>query len=336
MRISKCNLSVKQHRRGSIGHVTARQTLSYMGMSTAPRTHVVKLIVAATCLLATLTITHSQAVAAPSPALAADASISGKVPSSAAGAAIDNPARPTLFFVFQPFCPYCKKVAPIIAELHKDLGADMDFVMVTDYTNYSSYSADFRTQHGLTMPLIEDASLDFAKYKITGYPAFLWSVPGKPVVNWGARQLPEALRREKYGEPPTMPGNLVVKARPEVGVVDLSWSAATTTKAPIKHYEVRVFLEPASRWWGFFYKTPVAVFGVEALSATIRVPDAQINQRYFIGVRAVSDAGEGADGTRFVRWTSPTPKPTSVTCQRRKVTRTFAAASCPRGWTKVG
>ena len=94
-----------------------------------------KLIVAACCLLATLTITHSQAVAAPSPALAADASISGKVPSSAAGAAIENPARPTLFFVFQPFCQYCKRVAPIIAQLHKDLGADMDFVMVTTYTN---------------------------------------------------------------------------------------------------------------------------------------------------------------------------------------------------------
>ncbi|MFZ9192696.1 MAG: TlpA family protein disulfide reductase, partial [Ilumatobacteraceae bacterium] len=248
-------------------------------MSTAPHTRMVKLIVAACCLLATLMITHSQAVAAPSPALAADASISGKVPSSAAGAAIDNPARPTLFFVFQPFCQYCKRVAPIIAQLHKDLGADMDFVMVTTYTNYSSYSADFRTQHGLTMPLIEDASLDFAKYKITGYPNFLWSVPGKPVVNWGPvgydekawawRDLPAALRREKYGEPPTSPGNLAVKARPEVGVIDLSWSAATTAKAPIKHYEVEVTraIDDVS----------VAVFGVEALSATIRVPDAQIN-----------------------------------------------------------
>ena len=308
-------------------------------MSSAPHTRMVKLIVAATCLLATLTITHSQAVAAPSPALAADASISGKVPSSAAGAAIDNPARPTLFFVFQPFCQYCKKVAPIIAQLHKDLGADMDFVMVTDYTNYSSYSADFRTQQSLTMPLIEDASLDFAKYKITGYPNFLWSVPGKPAVNWGPvgydekawawRDLPAALRREKYGEPPTSPGNLAVKARPEVGVIDLSWSAATTAKAPIKHYEVRVFLDTLA--------VSVAVFGVEALSATIRVPDAQINQRYLIGVRAVSDAGVGADSTFFVtRWTSPTPKPTSVTCQRRAVTRTFAAAACPRGWTKVG
>lgn len=308
-------------------------------MSTAPHTRMVKLIVAACCLLATLTITHSQAVAAPSPALAADASISGKVPSSAAGAAIDNPARPTLFFVFQPFCQYCKRVAPIIAQLHKDLGADMDFVMVTTYTNYSSNSADFRMQHGLSMPLIEDASLDFAKYKITGYPNFLWSVPGKPVVNWGPvgydekawawRDLPKALRLEKYGEPPTSPGNLAVKARPEVGVIDLSWSAATTAKAPIKHYEVRVFLDTLA--------VSVAVFGVEALSATIRVPDAQINQRYLIGVRAVSDAGVGADSTFFVtRWTSPTPKPTSVTCQRRAVTRTFAAAACPRGWTKVG
>ena len=308
-------------------------------MSTAPHTRMVKLIVAATCLLATLTITHSQAVAAPSPALAADASISGKVPSSAAGAAIENPARPTLFFVFQPFCQYCKKVAPIIAKLHKDLGADMDFVMVTTYTNYSSNSADFRMQHGLSMPLIEDASLDFAKYKITGYPNFLWSVPGKPVVNWGPvgydekawawRDLPKALRLEKYGEPPTRPGNLVVKARPEVGVVDLSWSASTTTKAPIKHYEVEVtrVIDDVS----------VAVFGVEALSATIRVPDAHPNQWYLITVRAVSDAGKSLSSRwEELRWTSPTPKPTSVTCQRRAVTRTFSAAACPRGWTKVG
>ena len=308
-------------------------------MSTTPHIRMAKLFVAATCLLATLTITHSQAVAAPSAALAADASISGKVPSSAAGAAIDNPARPTLFFVFQPFCQYCKKVAPIIAQLHKDLGADMDFVMVTDYTNYSSYSADFRTQQGLTMPLIEDASLDFAKYKITGYPNFLWSVPGKPVVNWGPvgydekawawRDLPAALRREKYGEPPTRPGNLVVKARPEVGVVDLSWSAATTTKAPIKHYEVEVTraIDDVS----------VAVFGVEALSATIRVPDAHPNQWYLITVRAVSDAGKSLSSRwEELRWTSPTHVVRDVTCQRRLTKRDFAGAKCPRGWTKVG
>jgi thiol-disulfide isomerase/thioredoxin len=260
-------------------------------------------------------------------------------PAVSASAVIDNPARPTLIFVFQPFCNYCKQAAPFVAQLHSQLGADMDFVMMTDYTQYTSYSVDFRRQFGLTMPLVEDANLDFAKYKITGYPNFLWSVPGKPVVNWGPvgydqkawawRDVPKALRIEKYGEPPAKPGNVVVKARPEVGVVDLSWSAATTTKAPIKHYEVRVFLDTLA--------VSVAVFGVEALSATIRVPDAQINQRYLIGVRAVSDAGGGADSTFFVtRWTSPTPKPTSVTCQRRKVTRTFAATSCPRGWTKVG
>jgi thiol-disulfide isomerase/thioredoxin len=306
-------------------------------MSTAPHIRIAQLFVAATCLLATLTITHSQAVAAPSPALAADGSISGKVPSSAAGAAIDNPARPTLFFVFQPFCQYCKRAAPFVAQLHSQLGADMDFVMVTDYTNYSSYSADFRTQQGLTMPLIEDASLDFAKYKITGYPNFLWSVPGKPVVNWGpvgydekawTQRVPAALRLEKYGEPPTRPGNLVVKARPEVGVVDLSWSAATTTKAPIKHYEVVV--QRAND------VVDIAVYGVEALSATIRVPDAQINQKYWFYVRAVSDAGKGLGSSHVVQWTSPTPKPTSVTCQRRAVTRIFSAAACPRGWTKVG
>jgi thiol-disulfide isomerase/thioredoxin len=313
-----------------IGHVTARQTLRYEHMSTAPHIRIATLIVAATCLLATLTITHSQAVAAPSPALAADASISGKVPSSAAGAAIDNPARPTLFFVFQPFCQYCKRAAPFVAQLHSQLGADMDFVMVTDYTNYSSYSADFRTQQGLTMPLIEDASLDFAKYKITGYPNFLWSVPGKPVVNWGpvgydekawaSRDVPKALRIEKYGEPPAKPGNVVVKARPELGVVDVSWSAATS-KAPIKHYRVEVFLPD-----GPTFPAPFA-FGVESLSATIRVPYARPNLEYYIVVRGVSDVGNGLGIGKYVQWSS---------CKRRKVTRTFAAASCPRGWTIVG
>jgi thiol-disulfide isomerase/thioredoxin len=260
-------------------------------------------------------------------------------PAASASAVIDNPARPTLIFVFQPFCNYCKQAAPFVAQLHSQLGADMDFVMMTDYTQYTSYSVDFRRQFGLTMPLIEDASLDFAKYKITGYPNFLWSVPGKPAVNWGSvgydekawarRDLPAALRREKYGEPPTRPGNLVVKARPEVGVVDLSWSASTTTKAPIKHYEVEVtrVIDDVS----------VAVFGVEALSATIRVPDAKPNQWYWITVRAVSDAGKSLSSRwEDVRWTSPTRKPTSVTCQRRLTKRDFAGAKCPRGWTKVG
>ncbi|MFZ9706098.1 MAG: hypothetical protein ACO3CB_08060, partial [Ilumatobacteraceae bacterium] len=64
--------------------------------------------------------------------------------------------------------------------------------------------------------------------------------------------------------------------------------------------------------------------------------DAQINQKYWLYVRAVSDAGKGLGSSHVVQWTSPTPKPTSVTCQRRKVTRAFAAAACPRGWTKVG
>jgi thiol-disulfide isomerase/thioredoxin len=253
---------------------------------------------------------------------------------------IDNPTRPTLFFVFQPFCPYCKQVAPIIARLHKELGADMDFVMVTDYLRYSLQSAEFRRQFGLTMPLLEDANLDFAKYKINGYPNFLWSVPGKPVVNWGPvgydekawawRDLPRALRLEKYGEPPTKPGAPVVKLRTEVGVVDVSWSApSAASTAPIKHYEVEVIRD--------IDDVSVAIFGVEAVSATIRVPDAQLNQRYWIGVRAVSDAGKGANSTWVsARWTSPVSKPTSVTCQRRAVTRTFESVSCPRGWRKAG
>lgn len=313
-----------------------------LGMSTPLQVRLVQVLISASCLLATTTPTKGQALTAVAPASKTPASIAVKAPSSAAGAAIDNPTRPTLFFVFQPFCRYCKQVSPIIAQLHKDLGADMDFVMVTNYAQYSSSSAEFRTQHGLTMPLIEDANLDFAKYKITGYPNFLWSVPGKPVANWGPvgydekawawRDLPRALRLEKYGEPPTKPGSPVVKPRTEVGVVDLSWAPATTTsKAPIKHYEVEVLRE------GEIDDVSVAVFGVEAPMATIRVPDAQPNTRYWIGVRAVSDAGKSVTSSWVsARWTSPTPKPTSITCQRRTITRTFTAASCPRGWSKVG
>ena len=53
------------------------------------------------------------------------------VPSAAnasANSIIDNPSRPTLIFVFQPFCQYCKRAAPFVAQLHAQLGADMDFV----------------------------------------------------------------------------------------------------------------------------------------------------------------------------------------------------------------
>ena len=93
------------------------------------------------------------------------------VPSAAnasANSIIDNPSRPTLIFVFQPFCQYCKRAAPFVAQLHAQLGADMDFVMVTDYADYTSYSNSFRSEFGLTMPLVEDRGLDFAKYKIYG------------------------------------------------------------------------------------------------------------------------------------------------------------------------
>ena len=315
-------------------------------MSTPLHIRLVKFLISVSCLLATTTPAKGQALATVTPVSMTPASIAVKAPSSTAGAAIDNPTRPTLFFIFQPFCRYCKQVSPIIAQLHKDLGADMDFVMVTNYAQYSSYSAEFRTEHGLTMPLIEDANLDVAKYKITGYPNFLWSVPGKPVANWGPvgydekawawRDLPRALRLEKYGEPPTKPGSLVVKPRTEVGVVDLSWSPATSTsKAPIKHYEVEVLVEVLREGW--IEDVSVAVFGVEALTATVRVPDAQPNTRYWIGVRAVSDAGKGGTSSWVsARWTSPTRKATTITCQRRTITRTFTAASCPRGWSKIG
>ena len=173
------------------------------------------------------------------------------VPSAAnasANSIIDNPSRPTLIFVFQPFCYYCKRAAPFVAQLHAQLGADMDFIMVTDYADHTPFSNSFRSTFGLTMPLIEDRGLDFAKYKINGYPNFLWSVPGEGVTNWGPvgydatawarKDVPALLRLAKYGPPPARISTIKVGARPVVGQVDVSWSPVTA-KTPISHYEVR-------------------------------------------------------------------------------------------------
>lgn len=252
---------------------------------------------------------------------------------------IDNPSRPTLIFVFQPFCNYCKQAAPYIAQLHAQLGTEMDFVMVTDYVQYTADSIRFRSQHGLTMPLIEDANLDFAKYKINGYPNFLWSVPGKGVTNWGPvgydaaswarRDVPKALRLAKYGLPPSAITGLALTARKAPGQFDAIWSAATS-QSQVSHHEVRVRRGD----------TVVGVFGVVATSTAIGIADAQPGDSFSVAVRAISPAGEGPwSRESVVRWAktpSRTQKPSvSVVCRRGSITKEFPAKRCPAGWRSV-
>ena len=269
------------------------------------------------------------------------------VPSPAnasANSIIDNPSRPTLIFVFQPFCQYCKRAAPFVAQLHAQLGADMDFVMVTDYADYTSYSNSFRSDFGLTMPLIEDRGLDMAKYKIYGYPNFLWSVPGKGVTNWGPvgynaddwarRDVPKLLRLAKYGPPPEMVSYSTIKvgARPVVGQVDVSWSPVTA-ETPITHYEVR------ARKAGSRNDTDEEVFGVSGVSAAIRFSNAKININYLVAVRAISPAGTGewSEETSVLWPTSPANKTTTITCKKGKIVKKVTALKpvCPKGYKKA-
>lgn len=266
--------------------------------------------------------------------------------SATSSTSIDSPSRPTLVFIFQPFCNYCKQAAPFVAQLHAQLGADMDFVMVTDYVGYTADSDRFRSQFGLTMPLIEDANLDFAKYKITGYPNFLWSIPGKGVTNWGPvgynagswanRDVPKALRFAKYGSAPSSVTNLVVKVRQGLGQFDASWSGASG-QTPISHYEVRVRSGEQSST-----RVLVDLYGVATTSAAIGIAEVQVDTPYFVSVRAVSPAGESEwSGERSVLWkkgsdaTTGAKPGSSVRCRRGSVTKVFNAKRCPSGWRQL-
>jgi thiol-disulfide isomerase/thioredoxin len=242
---------------------------------------------------------------------------------------IDNPGRPTLIFVFQPFCNYCKMAAPFVAQLHSELGAEMDFVMITNRVQYTTESEKFRQQFGLTMPLIEDANLDFAKYKISGYPNFLWSVPGKGVTNWGAvgydaddweiRDVPKELRIAKYGPVPGVVPNVDVSYGQRAGVVDVSWDKVDAIM-PVTHYEVRVKDEKLVMQY---------VVRVNGLSTRLKIPNVEYSKEYWVSVRALNVIGTGETNNLYwvVSWTPP-----EVRCQKGKRERTFAATTCPRGW----
>jgi hypothetical protein len=183
-----------------------------------------------------------------------------------------------------------------------------------------------------------------AKYKIYGYPNFLWSVPGKGVTNWGPvgynaddwarRDVPKLLRLAKYGPPPEMVSYSTIKvgARPVVGQVDVSWSPVTA-ETPISHYEVR------ARKAGSRNGTDEEVFGVSGVSTAIRVSNAKININYLVAVRAISPAGTGewSEETSVLWPTSPANKTTTITCKKGKIVKKVTALKpvCPKGYKKA-
>jgi len=252
--------------------------------------------------------------------------LSARIPSNSV---IESPSRPTLIFVFQPFCSYCKQVAPFVAQLHSQLGAEMDFVMITNYVRYTTDSDRFRQQFGLTMPLIEDENLDFAKYKINGYPNFLWSIPGKGVTNWGpvgysaadwaSRDVPKELRIAKYGPVPGVVPDIEVRYTARVGIVDVSWGKVEAISA-VTHYEVHVADEKLETQH---------LVGVNGLKTRLRITNVEYDKEYFISVRAVNSIGVGNSSNEWwaVSWTPP-----EVRCKKGNRTRTFAATTCPSGW----
>lgn len=93
--------------------------------------------------------------------------------------------RPTLYFYFQPFCPYCKQAAPLVAKRLAEWAGKIDVVMLTDWVGYTDYSRAFMSDHGLDLPLIEVETIDYDKYEINGYPNFIWKLPNVTGVNLG-------------------------------------------------------------------------------------------------------------------------------------------------------
>lgn len=98
---------------------------------------------------------------------------------------IESLERPTLVFVFQPFCPYCKQAAPFVAQRLAKWAGKIDVVMLTDWVGYSDHSRSFMATYGLDIPLIEVEDIDFDRYKIRGYPAFIWKTPNANATNLG-------------------------------------------------------------------------------------------------------------------------------------------------------
>ena len=241
----------------------------------------------------------------------------------------DAPTRPTLVFVFAYYCGYCKQVAPHFQSVVSAMSDRMDFVVVTSQTA-PSQTRDFIQRHGITATLVEDPNFDYAKYKVTGYPNFLWLEPGKEFRNLGpigydATTFTRRIQREWDAYFAAAVGkveNLTVTPSAEPGVFSASWTAAVS-KLPITHYEVKVVNHMCDS---------ETTFGVVGVSSVIRIPNFKIGCRYWVEVRAAVAGGFGAYSSgKWVEWADSN----QVRCQRGKRVRTFTATACPTGWTKI-
>ncbi|MFM7525961.1 MAG: TlpA family protein disulfide reductase [Actinomycetota bacterium] len=241
----------------------------------------------------------------------------------------DAPTRPTLVFVFAYYCGYCKQVAPHFQSVVSAMSDRMDFVVVTSQTA-PSQTREFIQRHGITATLVEDPNFDYAKYKVTGYPNFLWLEPGKEFRNLGpigydATTFTRRIQREWDAYFAAAVGkveNLTVTPSAEPGVFSASWTAAVS-KLPITHYEVKVVNYTCDS---------VTTFGVVGVSSVIRIPNYKIGCRYWVEVRAAVAGGFGAYSSgKWFEW----PDSNQVRCQRGKRVRTFPATACPTGWTKI-
>ena len=250
-------------------------------------------------------------------------------PSRTAPFNFDAPTRPTLVFVFAYYCGYCKQVAPHFQSSVAAMSDRMDFVMVTSQTA-PSQTREFIQRYGITATVVEDPNFDYAKYKVTGYPNFLWLEPGKEFRNLGpigydAKTFTGRVQREwdtYFAAAVGKVENLTVTPSAEPGVFTASWTAAVS-KLPVTHYEVKVIN---------FTCDSATTFGVEGISSMIRIPNYRTGCRYWVEVRAATVGGFGAYGRgQWVEW----PDSKQVRCQRGKRVRTFTATVCPTGWTKV-
>lgn len=313
-------------RLGAGGSTQASRRMRHVSGMRTLRIRTLSLLLAATLALATFALP---------PAATAAATTS---PARAASFNFDAPTRPTLVFVFAYYCGYCKQVAPHFQSMVAAMSDRMDFVAVTSWSEQNpQLTREFIQRHGLTATIVEDPNFDYAKYKITGYPNFLWLEPGKEFRNLGAigydaKTFSGRIEREWRNYLSAAVGkveNLAVTRSPEAGVFSASWTAVAS-KLPVTHYEVSVMGYGETR--DASCDDSAATFGVVGVSSVIRIPDFSSNCYYTVAVRAAVAGGFGAfSSSQKVEWAAPQ----TVRCQRGKRVRTFTATVCPTGWTKI-
>jgi peroxiredoxin len=106
---------------------------------------------------------------------------------SAAGELIDirfaNGARPTILYYFDPHCPWCKRNA---ANFNALVSAVQSRYNVLAYTAVLLNLNEYRTQTGLSVPVITDDATDIRRLlKLHGTPqTMVVGSDGKVVKNW--------------------------------------------------------------------------------------------------------------------------------------------------------